>query len=286
MRKKTKPHEQGKFAQLTLDFAFKKIFASEEDKDLLIALLNIFLKKKLAHPITNVVIKNPYIAGQTKGNRDANLDIRCRDSKGNSFIVEMQVGWQTYFIKRSLYYSSMAIVESNKKGRDWDFNYPNVYSLNFLDFKLNFGKNNDDIVQYISFSNEEHPEIRYDYENFVFVRLPEFKKELSECKTLRDKLLFFLCNSHKLKEQPESLRGKFFDKLFDVAKIANFTRDEYSEYEANRMTKLDYQASIICARREGESRGVTKGREEIFSLLESGMSLAAVKKKLGYKNAK
>jgi predicted transposase/invertase (TIGR01784 family) len=126
MRKKTKPHEQGKFAQLTLDFAFKKIFASEEDKDLLIALLNIFLKKKLAHPITNVVIKNPYIAGQTKGNRDANLDIRCRDSKGNSFIVEMQVGRQTYFIKRSLYYSSMAIVESNKKGRDWDFNYPNV----------------------------------------------------------------------------------------------------------------------------------------------------------------
>jgi hypothetical protein len=124
----------------------------------------------------------------------------------------------------------------------------------------------------------------------VFVRLPEFKKELSECKTLRDKLLFFLCNSHRLKEQPESLRGKFFDKLFDVAKIANFTRDEYSEYEANRMTKLDYQASIICARREGEakgeSRGVTKGREEIFSLLESGMSLAAVKKKLGYKSAK
>ena len=50
---------KGKFAQLTLDFPFKKTFASEGGENVLIALLNAFLEKKLAHPITQVVIQNP-----------------------------------------------------------------------------------------------------------------------------------------------------------------------------------------------------------------------------------
>jgi predicted transposase/invertase (TIGR01784 family) len=85
MRKKTTPAPKGKFAQL-------------------------------AHPITQVVILNPYIQGQTKANRDAHLDIRCKDSKGNRFIVEMQTGRQKHFFKRAVYYSSMAISGGGKKG--------------------------------------------------------------------------------------------------------------------------------------------------------------------------
>jgi hypothetical protein len=46
----------GIFAQLTLDFPFKKAFATEKDKDMLITLLNASLGGKLAHPITDVVI--------------------------------------------------------------------------------------------------------------------------------------------------------------------------------------------------------------------------------------
>jgi hypothetical protein len=33
----------GRYAQLTQDLAFKKVFAAEEDKELLIAMLNLFL---------------------------------------------------------------------------------------------------------------------------------------------------------------------------------------------------------------------------------------------------
>ncbi|MDR3000343.1 MAG: Rpn family recombination-promoting nuclease/putative transposase [Fibromonadaceae bacterium] len=33
----------GRYAQLTQDLAFKRVFASEEDKDLLVAMLNTFL---------------------------------------------------------------------------------------------------------------------------------------------------------------------------------------------------------------------------------------------------
>ena len=94
-----------------------------------------------------------------------------------------------------------------------------------------------------------------------------------------------------------------FDRIFEIARISNFTAKELSEYEASRMNMLDYNASMKFARKEGvaigeargEARGLTRGkargkalgiaigeargREEIFSLLEKGMSLEEVKKK-------
>ncbi|MDR1811639.1 MAG: Rpn family recombination-promoting nuclease/putative transposase [Candidatus Fibromonas sp.] len=294
---------KGKFAQLTLDFPFKKTFASEGGENLLIALLNAFLERKLAHPITQVVIQNPYIQGQTKASRDAILDIRCQDSMGNRFIVEMQLGRQEHFIKRVIYYLSMAIADSAHKGEDWDFNFPNLYSLNFLNYDLCFGKGNDGVVQYLCLCNEEHPEIKYDYLNLVFVRLARFYKSIKECNSFQDKLLFTLCNAHILKEKPKELEGELFDRIFEIARITNFSAEELSEYEASRMNMLDYNASMKFARKEGvaigtaigrdegvaigEARGVAIGRdegiaigrEEIFSLLEKGMSLDEVKEK-------
>jgi len=266
---RTEPALQGHYAQLTHDFAFKKVFASEEDKELLIALLNEFLRQKLAYPITDVAIQNPYIKGQTKGNRGANLDIRCLDSKGNRFIVEMQIGRQKYFIKRTLFYSCMAVANSGQKGKDWDFNYPSVYSLSFLSFDLDFGENNDEIVQYISLHNDEHTEIKYNYINLAFVRLPSFKKSIEECRNFRDRLIFSLCHAHEFKSKPKQFKGKFFDRLFELAKFANFTADELAEYGASLMNKYDYQASIAYAKEEGILQTAK-------SMLKDGLSLARV----------
>jgi predicted transposase/invertase (TIGR01784 family) len=273
MNKDTAPMPKGKYAQLTLDFPFKKAFATQGEEDLLIALLNTFLEKKLAHPIMDVAIQNPYIQGQTKASRDAILDIKCQDSMGNRFIVEMQIGRQEHFIKRVIYYLSMAIVDSARKGEDWDFNFPNVYSLNFLNYDLNFGKNNDNVVQYLCLCNEEYPEIRYDYMNLVFVRLARFSKSIEECESFQDKLLFTLCNAHKLEEKPKQLEGKVFDRLFEIARISNFSAEELAEYEANRMNMLDYNASIKFAKKEGvaigEARGVAIGKEEGIAIGEA-----------------
>jgi predicted transposase/invertase (TIGR01784 family) len=282
MRKKTTPAPKGKFAQLTLDFPFKKTFASEGDEDILIALLNAFLEKKLAHPITQVVILNPYIQGQTKANRDAHLDIRCQDSEGNRFIVEMQTGRQKHFFKRAVYYSSMAISGGGKKGKGWNFNFPNVYSLNFLDYDIDFGKGNNNIVQYFSFSDDEYPEIKQNCMNLVFVKLAKFKKSMKECESLQDKLIFSLCHAHEMDCKPEQFAGKLFDRLFEIARISNFTSEEVSEYEASLMTRWDYSASMEFAKEEGfalgEARGIALGRDEGIALGEArGVAIGETK---------
>jgi predicted transposase/invertase (TIGR01784 family) len=272
----------GYFADLKVDMPFKKTFANENEKEPLIVMLNVFLAKKLAHPIVDVDIKNPYVAGQTVENRDSIFDIRCEDSQGNRFIVEVQIGKQAYFIKRVLFYACMAIADSGKKG-DWDFNYAPVYTLSFLSFDLDFG--NDDIVQHLSLSNDSYPEIRYNYINMVFVRLTRFNKSLDECESLEDKLIFSLCHAHELKEKPEQFDEGVFDKIFDIAKISTFSLDERTYYEASMKNERDRYAALKCAREEGREDGIGIGRQEarkeLLALWESGVSLADAKQKFG-----
>ncbi|MDR0517542.1 MAG: Rpn family recombination-promoting nuclease/putative transposase, partial [Fibromonadaceae bacterium] len=230
----------GCFADLKLDMPFKKTFANENEKEPLIVMLNVFLARKLKHPIVDVHIKNPYAPGQTFESRDAVFDILCHDAKGNKFLVEVQVGRKAFFIKRVLFYACMAIANNAEKG-DWDFNYPPVYTLSFMDFDLDF--KNDDVIQYISLSNEDHPEIRYDYINMVFVRLPLFSKRLEECQTLQDKLIFSLRHAHELKVKPKEFGEGVFDKIFDIAQIARFSKEERAKYEANMMNQRDQYAA-------------------------------------------
>ena len=63
----------------------------------------------------------------------------------------------------------------------------------------------------------------------------------------------------QLEEKPKQLEGELFDKLFEMARISNFNAEELAEYEANRINMLDYNASMMFAKKEGVAIGVEKG---------------------------
>jgi len=62
--------------------------------------------------------------------------------------------------------------------------------------------------------------------------------------------------------KPEQFAGKLFDRLFEIARISNFTAEEVSEYEASLMTRWDYNASMKFAKEEGFALGEARGRNE------------------------
>jgi hypothetical protein len=158
------------------------------------------------------------------------------------------------------------VSSSGKKGEDYNFDFPKTYSLNFLDFDMDFGRDCTEVVQYYSFSNEEHPENRLDYLSMVFVLLARFGKSIDECETLHDKLLYSLCHAHEHNEQPEQLRGNVFDRLFTVIKISNFSSMEQEEYIAKAMFRADQREQLRYARDEGMVR--------ILEYLKEGHTLA------------
>jgi predicted transposase/invertase (TIGR01784 family) len=72
------------------DFAFKRIFGSEQSKDILISFLNAILYggKPIIEDLENL---NPYLAPRIRGIKDTYLDVKARITGNKTAIVEMQV---------------------------------------------------------------------------------------------------------------------------------------------------------------------------------------------------
>ena len=267
-----------KFAPFTLDFTFKKAFASEQCTDLLLFLLNTFLDRVLKEPIIDVKVIHTVQLGKTRKKRGAVFDIQCEDASGARFIVEMQVEEQKHFIKRSLFYLCMAVANLAKKGKmeskgkkvPYDYNIPVVYTLSFLDFDADFGKGCDEVIQYLSLSNELHPEVRYEnLMRLIYVRLTRFDKTEEECKSDLDRMLFIFKNAHNLGKVPKSFKKMVFKRLFEIARISNFTNEELMDYESDMKRFSDHMNALAYA----EEKGVVKTAR---NMLAKGYSVAEV----------
>jgi len=277
------------FAPLTLDFTFKRAFATEKNKHILISLINAFLSEKLESPLKEVLLINTVQPPQTEEHRGAIFDLHCEDTLGNKFIVEMQLAGQMHFIERLLFYISQAIVNAAGKGSEYDYSLPRIYCLSFLDFIPKdigtIGDGSEESVQYISLANDKHPDIRYKYINISLAMLPKFTKTIDQCKSLQDWWLYLFNHIHELDDiPPELLRlsEKAFQDLFETAKIAKFTKSELLDYEEKMKQWNDSKAIMDYAVATGIDIGVGKGREErdneILALIEKGYTLADIEK--------
>ena len=83
------------------DFAFKKIFGSEQHKNILISFLNGILYDGKS-TIQDLDILNPYLAPRIRGVKDTYLDVKAKLDSGISVIIEMQVLNVEGFEKRIL----------------------------------------------------------------------------------------------------------------------------------------------------------------------------------------
>jgi predicted transposase/invertase (TIGR01784 family) len=273
-----------KFAPLTLDFTFKRAFANEQCTELLLFLLNTFLERVLKEPIIDVKVIHTVQLGKTRKKRGAVFDIQCEDTAGTRFIVEMQVEEQKHFIKRSLFYLCMAVANLAKKGKmesrgkkiPYDYNIPVVYTLNFLDFEADFGKGCDEVIQYLSLSNDLHPEIRYNLMRLIYVRLTRFDKTEEECKSNLDKMLFIFKNAHNLGKVPKSFNKMVFKRLFEVARISNFSDEELMDYESDMKRFSDHANALAYAKEKGIAIGEARVMKIAKNMLARGFSVADV----------
>lgn len=95
-----------KYINLFTDFGFKKLFGSEENKDILIDFLNTLLADK--QTITSIQYLNSEVLGNALLDRKAIYDLYCENDKAEKFIVELQRAKQEYFKERSIYYATRA----------------------------------------------------------------------------------------------------------------------------------------------------------------------------------
>ena len=251
-----------RYINIYTDFAFKKVFGTEANKDLLISFLNQLMGLTGDSEITDVTYLNPEQLGDNINERRAVYDVYCSTGNGEHFIVEMQKAKQDHFKDRALYYSSFAIREQGTKGsilKPWDYKLMPVYVVGILNFVMD--EEDEEVITRVTLKDDRNREFNKNLQ-FIFIEMPKFTKEEPELETFLDKWLYVIKNISRLDDKPQALTEGIFKKLFDVAEISQFSKLDRAEYEESLKVFWDFSNVLSTAERKGRAEGRAEGERE------------------------
>jgi predicted transposase/invertase (TIGR01784 family) len=265
------------------DFAFKKIFGSEQSHGILVSFLNgiLYAGESL---IEDLEILNPYQAPRIRGVKDTYLDVKAKLTSGQTVIIEMQVLNVEGFEKRILYNAAKAYSIQLSQGDQYKLLNP-VIALTITDFTM-FSEFDAVISRFIL----KEKDYLVDYPScdleLVFVELPKFQKTLEQIDTLTEKWMYFLQHTRELETIPETMGNvPAIRQAFEVANQANLNRDELEELEHQSIFIQDQRNAISLAnkqgREEGREEGASSMQKNIAMNLLSTMDSAAIAQMTG-----
>ena len=256
-----------RYVNFYTDFAFKKLFGTEINKDLLISFLNALLSGK--EVIEDITYLNTEHLGTQEYDRRAVFDVYCKNERGEYFLVEMQKGEQQFFKDRSIFYSTFAIREQAPRG-NWNYGLKGIYTIGILNFC--FEKDEDDYLHEVKLVDLKTKEVFYDKLTFIYLEMPKFTKTENELETMFDKWLYAIRNLASLMERPRILQEKVFTHLFEAAEIAKFDRKEMCEYQESLKVYRDWFSVMETAEIRGLEKGLEKGLQQgLQQGLEKGL---------------
>ncbi|MCQ6531096.1 Rpn family recombination-promoting nuclease/putative transposase [Bacillus mycoides] len=106
---------------LRVDFAFKQLFGTKGNEEILMRFLNEVLQKSLVSPITSVSLEDPHLHKEYKEDKLSIMDVRATLGTGELVNIEIQLANKHDIQKRSLYYWSKLYASQMQRAIDkWD----------------------------------------------------------------------------------------------------------------------------------------------------------------------
>ena len=246
-----------KFLDVKTDFAFKKVFASENSQDILIDFLNAVLIFNHQQKIQSLTIVDPYNIPMLKGMKDTFVDVKAVLNDGSHVIIEMQVLNHEGFEKRILYNAAKKYSAQLKQGEDYNLLNP-VIALTITDFVL-FPEQDDLISHYKLLEKKQLIEYSDDIE-LIFIELPKFIKTEAELSSIQDKWLYFIKHAGSLEYVPKQLNQEIA-KAYQIANEANFSEEELELQHKKRDCIFILKNAIKLATKKGLEQGLKQRKE-------------------------
>jgi len=248
-----------KFVDPKNDIAFRKIFGTNQKKEILISFLNAVLAFEGDKRILDLTIQNPYQSPQTEDLKNTILDIKAVNEAGEEFIVEMQKKNLGDFAKRSLYYTSKAYVNQLEKNVGYSL-LKKVYFVGIVDFIL--FDNQNYISKHMMINQENGKQDIKDFELY-FIELQKFNIDIKKLNTILDKWVYFIKNASNLECVPDEFSQNYeIKEAFDIAEEHCWNKDELDAYTKIRMKIMDDINALETATKIGLEKGIEIGVEQ------------------------
>lgn len=255
-----------KYINPFIDWSFKRIFGTENVKDILIGFLNAVFEGE--HVITDITYLNNELKPEKVEGKTILYDLYCLTDTGEYIIVEMQNKDEHNFKDRSLYYVSRCIYEQGTRGDEWNYKLHPVYGIFFLNFKLDRSKMKDanQSRTEVVLADKETGEQFSDKFKEIFIELPRFNKTEGECESSYDQWIYILKNLETMDVIPFTERNAIFARLGETASRLNMNEEERVAYNDELKKYRDYFNQMDFAKesgvKEGYEQGVERGRKE------------------------
>jgi len=274
-----------------VDIAFKKIFGVEENKDILISLLNSIISEE--DQIDEIELLNPYNERNFKKDKLSVLDIKARNKNTKVyFLIEMQLAEELDYHKRGLY--SWARVYSNQLSAGQIYENLNrtiaihILNFTFIDYKKHKGwikmVPNKYHHRFIMSDADTRLEIFKDIEihtielsKFEAINDRDLDVIMPKVKDMLDSWMAVLTKYDLLdiKDLPDKINLPEIKKALTVMYEMNLNKEEREIYDSHldflRIEKGAFDARFEAGKEKGieigEARGIEKGKIKIAKMM-------------------
>lgn len=272
-----------KFLDPKNDVAFRRIFGSEKNKDILIHFINDVLELKRGDRIKEVTFLPTIQIPEIAAKKQSVVDVLCKDENGVQLIIEMQVSPQEGFEKRAQYYAAKAYSRQLNKGKEEGSRYIDLKSVIFIAISDNiifkdkmFYKSDHVILDKDSYAHDLK-----DF-SFTFIELPKFKiTDINLLTNIIEKWCFFFKHADKTSESDlRKIIGsdQVIERAYDELNQFNWTEEELLTYEQETKRSIDNKAAEAYLIQAAEARGEAR---LIRMLLQNGNSVESIAKMTG-----
>ena len=259
-----------RYVDILTNAGFKAVFGDVANKDAVMMIINEFL------PENRKVEHIDYLPTNYQGpvlslNKEHQYDFMCRDSSGALFIVEMQCYTEKGWFQRCVSYASRAYDRQSRRGKDYEIDP--VYLIGLMGVPINHPDKDfwkDRYVSEYTFREKTTGDLLAETIFIIFAELAGFDKDLDDCVTAQDRMLFVLKNLGKLKDRPKWLQDEIYECIFRACEISAFTEEKRIEYE----TEMNDEKRLNGMMRAKLEEGRAEGRADtILKMYSKGMTL-------------
>ncbi len=257
---------------------FKKIFGVEENKDLLISLINSVVS--IEDQVTDITLLNPYNPKNFRKDKLSILDIKATGQTGKRFNIEIQISDEADYDKRALYYWAKLYTEQLQAAEDYSklCKAIGIHILNFTSILS--------VDKYHNIFHIREKEIGLPYFKDLELHTLELRKfsentdeKLSDIvakvKNSLDIWMAFLTRHDLLNKErlPEVLDKPDLKKALDVLEVMNFLPEEREAYE-DHLKWLRVEANTL---KKYHTIGFDEGVQKVTrALLAEGMPVTKI----------
>jgi predicted transposase/invertase (TIGR01784 family) len=255
------------FADPKTDFAFKRIFGSEEHKDVLVAFLNDMLDLDGPHRIIGVELLPPEQRPPVAELKLSIVDVKCTDARGVTYVVEMQVLQVEGFEKRVVYNVAKAYVNQIVRGEGYP-HLNDVVGITICDFVVwpdTEGRQLPMLTRW-RMTEQQTGATELGQIQLVFLELPKYDASRPP-RTMVEKWAYFFREADNLSVVPEVLAQLPFSAALDAARTAGFTAGEWEAYIRAGIAIQNERGALAVAEKRGQQRGVRRAVEVLCGAL-------------------